>query len=218
MHRQFVFLIAALIGSGAALAHSDVSKINGTVEVSAGERTGDVSTVNGAVHIGDGATVDKAGTVNGSIQMGDNATANELDTVNGSIAMGRKSRVSGTVETVNGGIRLAPEAEVGGHLSNVNGMIELDAAHAARGLETVGGDITVGANSRVEGGIVVKKPNGGWFSSHNNNRVPRIVIGPGAVVQGTMDFEHEVELHVSDRATVGTINGARAIKFSGDRP
>ena len=44
------------------------------------------------------------------------------------------------------------------------------------------------------------------------------MIGPNAVVDGTLDFERDVDLYVSDSAKVGTIKGATANKFSGDRP
>jgi len=100
-------------------------------------------------------------------------------------------------------------------VSNVNGAIRLEGAHVGGGIETVSGDIEVGAGSRVEGGIRVEKPNG-WFNP--SSKPPRIVIGPDAVVEGTLDFRREVELHVSDRATVGTIEGATAKRFSGPTP
>ena len=48
--------------------------------------------------------------------------------------------------------------------------------------------------------------------------VPRIVIGPGATVQGEMRFEREVQLYVSDKATVGKVTGATPISFTGDSP
>ena len=96
-----------------------------------------------------------------------------------------------------------------------NGGIQLDAAHVGGGIDTVNGDITIGANSRVEGGILVEE-NHSWFAS--NSRKPRIVIGPHAVVQGTLKFKREVELWVSDSATIGAVDGASAQKFSGDRP
>ena len=106
-------------------------------------------------------------------------------------------------------------AEVAGKASNVNGRISLDGAHVGGGIETVSGDIEIGANSRVEGGLLVEKPHGwSWGKSKN----PRIVIGPHAVVDGTLDFRREVDLYVSDSAHVGTINGATANKFSGDHP
>jgi hypothetical protein len=48
--------------------------------------------------------------------------------------------------------------------------------------------------------------------------VPRIVIGPGATVQGELRFERTVQLYVSDKATIGTVTGATAIPFSGEPP
>ena len=72
-----------------------------------------------------------------------------------------------------------------------------------------------GAGSRVEGGILVEKPSG-WFNS--SSKPPRVVIGPNAVVQGTLDFRRDVELLVSESATVGTIKGATATRFSGATP
>jgi DUF4097 and DUF4098 domain-containing protein YvlB len=205
----------SLLPSSARAGEFD--KINGTVKVAAGQQTDDVSTVNGAVRIGDGATVQKASTVNGSIELGDKAQARELDTVNGSITMGASSRISGEVTTVNGSLNLAQGAEVTGKLSNVNGAIVLNAAHVAGGIHTIGGDITVGANSHVEGGIMVEKPTGSWHWSGNSHD-PMIVIGPHAVVQGTLEFQHAVVLKVSDSAQIGPVKGATVIKFSGATP
>jgi len=47
---------------------------------------------------------------------------------------------------------------------------------------------------------------------------PRIVIGPGATVQGDLRFERTVRLFVSDKATIGPVTGATPIPFSGDIP
>jgi hypothetical protein len=195
---------------------SEFDKVNGSVRVDAGQQTGNVSTVNGAVRIGDGATVEKGSTVNGSVELGDKAQAKALETVNGSVTLGTGSRVAGEVTTVNGSLNLAQGTEVAGKLSNVNGSIVLNAAHVAGGIETIGGDITVGADSHVEGGILVEKP-GGWFN-WGNSRDPLIVIGPHAVVQGTLEFQHEVVLKVSDSAQIGPVKGATVVKFSGATP
>lgn len=219
MRRSPTVLILAALALGlpllATARDNDIDKVNGTVQVEAGQQAGDVSTVNGAVHIAGGASVHKASTVNGSVELGDKAQASELGTVNGAVSMGSASRVSGEVNTVNGSIRLAQGADVGGKLGNVNGGIVLDNAHVAGGIETVGGDITVGANSHVEGGILVDKPSG-WFSS--NSRTPVVVIGPHAVVQGTLEFRREVVLKVSDSAQIGPVKGATPVKFSGATP
>ena len=212
-----ILLALALVLPLAALAQdNDIDKINGTARVEAGQRAGDVSTVNGAVRIGAGAVVKEASTVNGAVELGDKAQADKVGTVNGAVSLGSGSRVAGEVEATNGSIRLDRGAEVGGKLSNINGAIALDAAHVAGGIETVNGDITVGARSRIEGGILVNKSNS-WFH-FGDSRVPHIVIGPHAVVQGTLEFRREVVLKVSDSAQIGPVKGATPVKFSGDAP
>jgi hypothetical protein len=75
----------------------------------------------------------------------------------------------------------------------------------------------VGADSRVEGGIRVEKRSGGFTLSFWKS-TPRIVIGPGAVVEGALEFEREVKLYVSDTAKVGEIKGATPVRFSGEKP
>jgi cytoskeletal protein CcmA (bactofilin family) len=158
----------------------------------------DTDKVNGDVHVASGQTVGDVSSVNGDVRIDGGATVDEAETVNGSITLDRG-------------------ADVAGRASNVNGTIHLDGAHVGGGLETVAGDIEVGADSRVEGGILVDKPNNGWFH-FGTTRTPRVVIGPGAVVKGTLEFRREVDLYVSDRATIGEVKGATVHKFSGDQP
>lgn len=215
--RRILLSLALLLPLAAVAADNDIDKVNGSVQVDAGQHAGDVSSVNGSVHVGDHAVVQKASTVNGSVDLGAQARAGELGTVNGAIRLAGGSQVNGKVEAVNGAISLAQGAQVDGHLSNVNGAITLDAAHVAGGLETVSGDITVGAGSHVEGGILVDKPNNGWFR-WGSERKPVIVIGPHAVVQGTLEFRREVVLKVSDSAQIGTVKGAAVERFHGDAP
>ncbi len=219
MRRLTTILILATLALGLPLLASardgDIDKVNGSVHVETGQQAGDVSTVNGAVRIDDGAIVHKASTVNGAVELGDKAQASSLGTVNGAVTLGHGSKVSGEVSAVNGSIRLGEGAEVQGKLGNVNGSITLENAHVGGGIETVGGDITIGANSHVEGGILVDKP-GGWF--HFNSRTPEVVIGPHAVVQGTLEFKREVVLKVSDSAQIGPVKGATVVHFSGANP
>jgi hypothetical protein len=84
------------------------------------------------------------------------------------------------------------------------------------GLETVNGDISLRGTSRIEGGILVRKPEFSLF--HWESSGPRIVIGPGATVAGSLRFEREVRLYVSDRATIGPVTGATPIRFAGESP
>jgi cytoskeletal protein CcmA (bactofilin family) len=191
-----IVFVACLLFAGPAAA-SEYDKVNGSIEVPEGQKVGAVSTVNGSITVGDGAAVTSASTVNGHIALGARATAASL-------------------KTVNGEITLARGAEVAGPVANVNGSIRLDAAHVAGGIRTTTGDIDVGTGSRVEGGITVERGSTGWFSIQFGSQ--RIVIGPEAVVQGTLRFEREVKLYVSERATVGPIEGATPIRFAGEKP
>jgi len=195
---------------------SGAQSVNSSIHVPTGTHSGSVQTVNGSIRIDDNATVASAGTVNGSVALGAHATADTIGTVNGSITLGEGAHVNRDATTVNGAMIFKSGADVGGPVSNVNGHIALNDAHVAGGLHTVNGDIDIGAGSHVEGGIVVKHSGGGWFNF--NTRKPRIVIGPGAVVQGDLRFERAVELYVSDSATTGPITGATAIRFSGATP
>jgi len=222
-HLKFCVALGAAFAAGCGMAGSgDVtatdkgaSTVNGSIHVPTGLHSGTLGTVNGSIDIDDNAAVGTASTVNGSIDMGAHASADALNTVNGGVTMGPDSHVAKSVTTVNGGMHLKSGADVGGTLENVNGHIELTAAHVGGGLRTVGGDIDITGASKVEGGIHVHK-SGGWFNLES--RKPRIVIGPGAVVEGELRFDREVQLYVSEQATVGPISGATAVKFSGDHP
>lgn len=209
-------LLAATAATAIASGNGDldIDKVNGSISVPDNATAGKLSTVNGSVHVGAGAHIRSADTVNGGIDVGDGSTVESLDTVNGGIHVGAKTKIAKTVETVNGSIHLSEGADVQGKVSNVNGSISLHAAHVGDGIDTVSGDVTVGANSRVEGGITVEEDHS-WFH-FGTTRKPRIVIGPHAVVQGTLEFKREVRLYVSDSATIGPVKGATAVKFSGD--
>jgi cytoskeletal protein CcmA (bactofilin family) len=172
--------------------------------------------VNGSVDIGANAVVKEATTVNGSITMHEHSSAASVTTVNGSIRLEQGVRVAGEVTLVNGHISLDKDVDVGGKATNVNGAIQLTGAHVGGGIETTTGDIDIGADSRVEGGILVN-PDRSWFS-WGSPKIPRVVIGPGAVVKGTLTFKREVKLFVSDRATIGAVSGATITKFAGAQP
>jgi hypothetical protein len=207
-------VVAAVAGCGENGDESN--KVNGSVHIVAGKAAGVAETVNGGIKIDPNAVVTTAKTVNGGIDLGAHATADSLTTVNGGITLHDGARVAQGVESVNGSLILHSGADVAGTLQNINGKIELSDAHAGGGIKTVNGSISITGNSRVERGILVQQPSSDWF--HFGNRVPRIVIGPGAAVLGELHFEREVKLYVSDRASIGPVVGATAIPFSGDVP
>jgi hypothetical protein len=209
-------LTAALAGCSESNDGDESAKINGSIHVAAGKPPGAVTTVNGSIHIDDNAAVTIATTVNGSVHLGDHAAATSLTSVNGSITLGTGAHVSGTASTVNGELTLRDGSEITGSLSNVNGKIALTAAHVGGGIKTVNANINITGASRVVGGLLVEKTSGELLQIFHD--VPRIVIGPGATVQGELRFERTVKLYVSDKATIGTVTGATPIPFTGDTP
>jgi len=204
--------------NAAAAEEGDISKVNDSVHVDNGQHAGDVSSVNGSVHIGAGAVVRYTHTVNGSVNLEPQATADKVETVNGSIHLGEGVRIHGRVHTVNGGIRIADNAEVGGDLATVNGGIHVESAHVGGSIDTRAGGIDLGPNAHIGGGIKVEKDTSWHFGFWDVNHPPEIIIRPGTVVKGTLHFERPVKLYVSDRATIGAVEGAEVHKFSGNNP
>jgi hypothetical protein len=204
MQRQLAVLLYAV--SAVALGSTgNISRVNSSITLAPGQQAGDVSTVNGSVTIGSRAQARDVETVNGSIRLGERAQARSVETVNGGVTLGEGVLVSDGVTAVNGSLTLKPGVRVDGRLENVNGDFELDGAEVRGGLGTVNGDVRVGAGSRIEGGILVEQSHG-WFST-GRGKPPRIIIESGAVVNGTLRFEREVELHVAEGAIVGPIEG-----------
>ena len=87
---------------------------------------------------------------------------------------------------------------------------------AAKYAPAVHGDISILGASHVDGGILVEKPSSFSMSHHSGD--PTVIVGPGAVVQGELKFEHKVQLFVSDHATIGSVTGATVVPFSGESP
>jgi DUF4097 and DUF4098 domain-containing protein YvlB len=219
MTRAPAVALSLLAACGAVWAgDDDTSKVNGSIDIAPGRHAGDVSTVNGSIHIGANAVVGRVDTVNGGISLAARAAAAELGIVNGFIRLDAGVHVSGRVHAVNGPLSAGNGADVGGGLANVNGPIRVAAAHVGGLIDTVSGDIEVGPDARVDGGIHIGKDTSWfrlWFWPPD---IPRVVIGPGSVVRGTLRFEREVKLYVSDRATIGRVEGATAVRFSGEHP
>ena len=70
----------------------------------------------------------------------------------------------------------------------------------------------------VRSGSAESRGHAGEEDSRLSFDAPRVVIGPRAVIGGSMVFQREVELHVSESAKVGTIEGATPRMFAGDTP
>lgn len=212
---QDVSKVMGTIEVEASQTAGDLDTVNGRISIGAGATTGDVATVNGRIEAGDGARAGSMETVNGRIELGHDVQAGSLETVNGRIRTGERARIGGDVETVNGGIFIDRGGQVDGDVESVNGAVGLVATEVTGGIRMVHADLTVGAGSHVHGTVRYHKPQSTF--SFGKRRVPRVVIGPGARVDGALVFEHEVQLHVHETATIGPVTGATAQRYSGDR-
>ena len=207
---------------GAGEESDGATSVNGSITVGESATvTGNLKTVNGAIRIDEGANIRKASTVNGGLKLADNVKAESLSTVNGGIRVGEESIIDGEITAVNGRITVEKGTSVSDNVGNVNGEIDLNGAVVDGDLSTVNGDIDLADGSVVKGDIIVEKPSG-WSWGNGNKRTPRVVIGPGSRVEGTIVLEREVKLFISETADVGGVSGEMsmedAVRFSGDRP
>lgn len=221
-----------------ATAAIDIERVNGSIKTEAGHRYGQLETVNGSIRIEAGAQADSAETVNGSIRieasarLGSAETVNgsikvaeaaatgRLETVNGSVKLGPRVRVDGGIETVSGSIFVDRQGDIAQGVATVNGSIGLVDTDLGGGINTVNGDITVGVGSHVRGGITVEKAAVNWIPisiGTVSRRIPRIIIGPNARVDGPLQFQREVKLYVHSTARIGAVQGARPIPYSTPR-
>ncbi|MDH3351140.1 MAG: hypothetical protein OEM51_06300 [Gammaproteobacteria bacterium] len=196
--------------------------VNGSVSVGEGAVvSGSLETVNGKIRVDDDATIEDAQTVNGSLSIADGVRAEDLTTVNGAIRVGANSIISGEVDAVNGSIMLAKGSKVAKDVGNVNGSIELQGSVVGGNVSTVSGDVDLSDAAVIEGDLIIEKPNS-WGWGNNKSRVPKVIIGPGSEVRGSIKLEREVELYISDTAKVAAVEGAMAmndaVRFSGKRP
>jgi DUF4097 and DUF4098 domain-containing protein YvlB len=175
----------------------------------------DFSTVNGNIRVDEGAQVKALATVNGNIVVAPDAQTSQVRTVNGRFELGRNARVSGSVKLVNGGVSLAAGSQVGGNIETVNGEISAEGATIDGSISNYNGGMTVTDESIVKGTLTVHEPED---AQDDDDKPPRIVIGPRSKVIGAMKFERPVELYVHDTAETGPIEGAEPIRYSGALP
>ncbi len=208
-------LFGATWSHSASAAEDGISKVMGNINIDADAHVGDLNTVNGSIEIAKGARAGNVATVNGSLKLGDGVHAGKLSTVNGSILGGRDVH-AGATSTVNGQVFMDRGSKVLGDIGTVNGAVGLVGTRVDGGIEMNNGNLTVGANSHVLGGIHYGAPSNLWFKADKN--VPRVVIGPEAQVIGALVFERKVRLLVHQSARVGKVTGTTAEIYPGDVP
>ncbi len=236
-------LAATLVLSGTLFATSfdAMASVNKSIRIGDGEQTGSLSSVNGSITVGNSAIVDgEVETTNGSISIGDNvrfqtaettngririgsgAMTNSIDTVNGQISVGENASIQGSVETVNGGIHLSRGSTVGEDVGTVNGSLSVEGTDVGGDLSTVMGSVELTEGSIVRGDVIIRKSKSWGFNWGGRNKKPKVIIGPNSQVLGNIVAEQEIELYISDSASVGGVTGevslADAVRFSGERP
>jgi cytoskeletal protein CcmA (bactofilin family) len=179
-----------------------------------------------AAVVASGAASEPIETITSDIALAADAHAESVESMTGAITLHRNARVAGDVETGSGELVLERGSEVAGSLSNDNGTIHIDGARVGGRITTTYGDIYVGPDSRIDGGILVHKRNVIGLSFGDlklgfpigRSTPPRVVIGPRATVGGVLRFKRQVELLVSESATIGLVVGADPVMFATDTP
>ena len=187
------------------------------IRLAADGEAGNLHTLHASIHIGERSRVGDVKTIDGAVVLEKGSRANSVRSLDGGVRLEEDAKIVHGVSTAGGSIILDDHADVAGRVTTADGEIHLENAHVGGGIVTRRGDINVGSGSHVEKGIRVKRSfclciNAGVFSN------PRVVIGPGAVVQGPLIFERKVTLYVSDTATIGDVVGATSVRFSGASP
>jgi hypothetical protein len=171
-------------------------------------------------------TAESIETLTRDVSLASNARAESIESFSGAITLSRDARVAGDVETSSGAVILEPGSEIGGGLSNDSGPIRIDGARVGGRVSTTYGDIYIGADSRIDGGILVR--NRGLIGLSlgdfrlgipiGDDTPPRVIIGPRATVAGVLRFKRAVELLVSESAQIGPVEGATPVMYASETP
>jgi len=201
------------------LAGQDIQEHNNTVFVTAGMSVKDINTVNGRVVLERGASARSVRSVNGRVQIeGEGSFAGSVDTVNGRISVTHGGEIGGSATTVNGRIDL-DNVVIGRNVESSNGSINLFDVIVGENVETRNGDVRL-ENSVVEQDLII----------HSRHRVsflwlidikrdePKIIVGPGSEIKGSLIARTDVRLYVHESASIGHIVGATPVSYSGGHP
>jgi hypothetical protein len=146
--------------------------------------------------------------------------SDSIETLTRDICLAPRSRAE-SLESMSGAITLRRDAEVTGNVETDSGAVRVEGAHVGGRIETTSGDIYIGPDSRIDGGILVQRRGliGVGLGDFRlgipvgRSTPPRVVIGARATVAGVLRFKREVELLVSESATIGTVEGATPVSL-----
>jgi hypothetical protein len=194
----------------------DLKSVNGRIEVGDGLKVGNVKTTNGRISLGEAVIAGTVRTTNGRIAVGDGSEVEDIRTTNGSIQV-QGVNVDGDIRTTNGSIKASDNTKVEGHVITSNGGIYLDHTTVGNDVRLRNGSVNL-SDSLVKGDIIIEEDNSWSLFSWGNNKKPRVIIGPNSEVKGSVIARQDIELYIHESAKVGSIEGAEAEYYSGDRP
>jgi hypothetical protein len=146
--------------------------------------------------------------------------SDEVETITRDICLAPNSYAQ-SLESLSGAITLQRDAQVAGNVRTDSGTVRIEGAHVGGRITTTYGDIYIGPDSRVDGGILVERRGLIGLSLGDlrlgvpvgSSTPPRVVIGARATVAGVLRFKREVVLLVSENATIGTVEGATPVRL-----
>ncbi len=177
--------------------NNNVSSVFGSLEVSSGKQVTDVSSVNGSVKLNDDVVAANVESVNGNIDVKRNVSVRSLETVNGNISVGEGFNASQNIETINGSINISPASFVGKNVETINGDIEIIDAEVKGNISTHNGSILLTEQTHVHGDIKFSQKNR-KTKRNRNSSIPTLKIKQGAIVDGDIILEREVQLDIDD--------------------
>lgn len=147
--------------------------------------------------------------------------SNDVETITRDICLAPHSRAE-SLESLSGAITLQRDAQVTGNVETDSGTVRIEGAHVGGRITTTSGDIYIGPDSRIDGGILVERRGLIGLSLGDlrlgipvgSSTPPRVVIGPRATVAGVLRFKREVDVLVSESATIGPVEGATPVTVS----
>lgn len=213
MKKTKIALLSALIFissllTGCIVVVDAADKGNSSYQSASAAQGGDISRVNGSINISDSSQMQELSTVNGSIKLGNNVRIRSAETVNGSIKAASDLQVQQGLSTVNGSIELSKGAQVGADITTVNGSIRLDNTNAAGTIRTVNGSISLKNNSLVKGDIIFaeRKKNRSWFGKDQDEKnQPTLYISADSVVEGNIILRQPVQLKLENTALAAKV-------------
>lgn len=205
--------LAALVCSGC------VMHLDRPTEIAVGHLPRPVYSVDGGVHLAARAEAGKIRSVHGGVTLGEGATAKTIDTVDGPVALERGATCRHDLSAVDRRVSLAPGGHVGGNVRTLVAGLDGHDAEIAGAIHTVSGKILLHGTTHVGKGICLDKPRPSTDAQDEVwKRLPRVVIGPGVVVDGPIVAARGGTLWVSRQARIGAVEGIRTQWFDGATP